>query len=141
AGLLREDLYHRVAAHVVRVPSLAERRLDVPELFVHALRGFRSAHGVLAWRWERGRAYDPALPIGFVADLMRRPWSGNVRELSNLAQVTARLNLHPGAFQAPHRLSPPAAEAAGDLAAVRASCRTPRLRSRWRAPYRRVNQR
>src|SRR6185369_16216750 len=59
--------------------------------------------------------------IGFVADLMRRPWSGNVRELSNLAQVTARLNLHPGAFQAPHRLSPPAAEAARDLAAVRAS--------------------
>src|SRR5213078_421451 len=37
AGRLREDLYHRMAAHVLRVPSLAERRLDTPELFVHLL--------------------------------------------------------------------------------------------------------
>jgi DNA-binding NtrC family response regulator len=102
AGRLREDLSHRMAAHVLRVPSLAERRLDVPELFVHMLRGLSAEHGALAWLWEGGRTWQVTLPIGFVADLMRRPWSGNVRELKNLAERTARLNLSPGTFQAPH---------------------------------------
>src|SRR5262249_37039694 len=73
AGRLREDLYHRMAAHLVRVPSLAERRLDVPELLVHLLRGLSVEHGALTWLWERGRAWEATLPIGFVADLMRRP--------------------------------------------------------------------
>jgi DNA-binding NtrC family response regulator len=101
AGKLREDLYHRMAAHVLRVPSLAERRFDIPELFVHMLRGLREAHGTLEWLWESGRAWKPAVPIGFLAELMRRPWSGNVRELGNWVERTARLNLHPGTFQVP----------------------------------------
>jgi DNA-binding NtrC family response regulator len=101
AGRLREDLYHRMAAHVLRVASLAERRFDIPELFVHMLRNLSSTHGALAWLWDGGRTWQPTLPIGFVAELMRRPWSGNVRELQNLAEQTARLNLHPGTFQAP----------------------------------------
>jgi DNA-binding NtrC family response regulator len=104
AGRLREDLYHRLAAHVVRVPSLAERRFDVPELFVHLLRRLRAEHAALDWLWERGRTWRPAVPIGFVAELMRRPWSGNVRELSNLVEQTARLNLTPGPFRAPDAL-------------------------------------
>jgi two-component system nitrogen regulation response regulator GlnG len=112
AGRLREDLYHRMAAHVLRVPSLAERRLDIPELFVHILRGLASAHGALAWLWEGGRTWQATLPIGFVADLMRRPWSGNVRELQNLAERTARRNLHPGTFQAPDAPSDAPATAA-----------------------------
>jgi DNA-binding NtrC family response regulator len=101
AGKLREDLYHRMAAHVLRVPPLAARRFDIPALFVHTLAGLRAEHPSLVWLWEAGRAWRPALPIGFVADLMRRPWTGNVRELQNLAERTARLNLHPGRFQAP----------------------------------------
>jgi two-component system nitrogen regulation response regulator GlnG len=101
AGALREDLYHRMAAHVIRVPSLATRRFDVPELFVHVLRRLRGEHASLAWLWEQGQAFRPALPIGFVADLLRRPWTGNVRELQNLVERTARLNLQPGPFQAP----------------------------------------
>ena len=101
AGRLREDLYHRMATHVLRVPSLAERRFDVPELFVHMLRGLSSVHAALAWLWEGGQTWQATLPIGFIADLMRRPWSGNVRELQNLAERTARRNLHPGTFQAP----------------------------------------
>jgi DNA-binding NtrC family response regulator len=101
AGKLREDLYHRIVAHVLRVPSLAERRFDVPELFVHVLGTLRDAHPALSWLWAGADEWRPSLPIGFVADLIRRPWSGNVRELANLAQRTARLNLHPGAFEAP----------------------------------------
>jgi DNA-binding NtrC family response regulator len=65
--------------------------------------------------WEAGRAFRPAVPIGFVAELMRAPWTGNVRELHNLVERAARLNLHPGSFQAPSSPSverrEPAAEA------------------------------
>ncbi len=111
-GRLREDLYHRMAAHVVRVPSLAERRFDVPELFVHMLGALRADHATLEWLWESGRAFHPALPIGFLAELMRRPWSGNVRELGNLVERTARLNLEPGTFHAPDAPSAPAPSSA-----------------------------
>jgi transcriptional regulator with GAF, ATPase, and Fis domain len=101
AGKLREDLYHRLSAHVLRVPPLRERRFDVPELFVHALGRLRAEHPALAWMWEGAKEWRLPLPIGFLVDLMRRQWGGNVRELQNLAERTARLNLHPGAFQAP----------------------------------------
>jgi transcriptional regulator with GAF, ATPase, and Fis domain len=101
AGTLREDLYHRMAAHVLRVPSLAERRFDIPELFAHMLGRLRAEHVALEWMWEAGRAWRPVLPIGFLADLLRRPYPGNVRELENLVERTARLNLHPGVFRAP----------------------------------------
>jgi two-component system nitrogen regulation response regulator GlnG len=100
-GALREDLYHRVAAHVVQVPSLRARRFDVPELFVHLLGGLRAEHPSLDWLWSHGLAWRPALPIGFVADLLCREFPGNVRELQNLVERTARLNLHPEIFRAP----------------------------------------
>lgn len=100
-GRLREDLYHRIAAHVVRVPSLAERRFDVPELFLHMLRRLRDEHPPLGWIWDQGRTFRSVVPIGFIADLMTRPWSGNVRELGNLVERTARQNLSPGAFRSP----------------------------------------
>ncbi|APR83572.1 Response regulator of zinc sigma-54-dependent two-component system [Minicystis rosea] len=105
AGGLREDLYHRLAAHVLRVPALSQRRFDIPELFVHLLRRLRAEHGSLEWLWDSGRKWQSALPIGFIADLMRRPWRGNVRELQNLVERTARRNLHPGPFQAPEAAS------------------------------------
>ena len=101
AGKLREDLFHRLSAHVLRVPSLAERRFDVPEIFVHVLGSLRGDHPTLGWLWAPTDDWRPALPIGFLADLIRRPWRGNVRELQNLAERTARLNLHPGAFETP----------------------------------------
>jgi two-component system, NtrC family, nitrogen regulation response regulator GlnG len=108
AHKLREDLYHRLSAHVLRVPSLVERRFDIPPLFVHMLGSLRAEHPALAWLWAAAEEWRPALPIGFVVDLMRRPWRGNVRELQNLAERTARLNLHPGTFQPPaHDEGPP----------------------------------
>jgi len=129
AGKLREDLYHRMAAHVLRVPSLAERRFDIPALFVHLLRGLRAEHGALEWLWESGRAFRPALPIGFMAELMRRPWSGNVRELGNLVEQTARLNLAPGAFRAPDApsLTATAAAAVSSLDASSPDASSPKV--------------
>jgi len=101
AGALREDLYHRLSTHVLRVPPLADRRFDIPELFVHMLRRLRVDHPSLDWLWSRGREWQQAVPIAFMADLLRRGFQGNVRELENYVERTARQNLTPGAFRAP----------------------------------------
>jgi DNA-binding NtrC family response regulator len=68
AGAFRDDLYHRLAVFPLRVPSLRDRRSDVPLLVrtLAARRGFR-----LAWT-------DAAL-----ARLAGHDWPGNVRELEN----------------------------------------------------------
>ena len=108
-GELREDLYHRVAAHVVRVPSLAERRFDIPELLSHLLGRLRAEHPGLGWLWARGQEWRPALPIGFLVELLRQEFRGNVRELQNLVERTARLNLESGVFRGPE---PPEASTA-----------------------------
>ncbi len=122
-GGLREDLYHRMSAHVLHVPSLSARRMDVPELVVHMLRRHVDEHRELAWLWDSGRTWKPGMPIGFMADLIRRAWSGNVRELQNYVERTARMNLQPGAFQAPDA---PAASAltTGEVAPVSADAPT-----------------
>jgi DNA-binding NtrC family response regulator len=100
-GRLREDLYHRIAAHVLRVPSLRERRLDIPELFFHMLRRHRAEHPALGWLWAGAREWKPVVPIGFLAGLMGAPWTGNVRELQNVVERTVLLNLTPGSFRSP----------------------------------------
>ena len=40
-------------------PPLAERRFDVPELFVHVLGRLRAEHPALGWLWARGRRVAP----------------------------------------------------------------------------------
>ncbi len=44
-GRFREDLYHRLNVVPVRVPSLADRRDDIPLLVEHALENFAQRHG------------------------------------------------------------------------------------------------
>ncbi|CCH87925.1 Sigma 54 interacting domain protein [Modestobacter italicus] len=73
AGRFRRDLYFRLAAVTVRLPPLRERREDVVPLFHHFLSQARPGQQPLA--------LDPA-----VVDLLqRRPYPGNVRDLSQLA--------------------------------------------------------
>jgi DNA-binding NtrC family response regulator len=103
AGRLREDLYHRLATHVLRVPALAERRFDVPELLVHMLGRLIAEHPALSWL--AGGEGRPGIPLDFVLGLLARPWTGNVRELENVVERTARLNLQPGRFRAPDDVS------------------------------------
>ncbi len=84
SGAFREDLYFRLAVVELAVPSLAERREDIPAL-LQALRD----------RWAarlgmEGATFSPAL----VEALARRTWPGNVRELENA--VARILTLHPG---------------------------------------------
>ncbi len=73
AGRFREDLLYRLNVIEVVVPSLRERRRDVPALAEHLLRFFTR---------QTGRAIT-----GFSAEaraaIARHPWPGNVRELRN----------------------------------------------------------
>lgn len=119
-GTFREDLYHRIGTHVLRVPPLSERRFDVPMLFAHFLGQLSLEHAELGWLWEGVSRWRPALPWWFVVDLLRRPWSGNVRELQNVAEQTARANLRAdGQFRPPAGASDvatdPRAQGAVDL--------------------------
>lgn len=69
-GRFREDLYYRVAAVRIRVPSLCERPEDIP-----ALAEFLLASPHLPKPAKR-------LTIGALQYLQSRPWKGNVRELA-----------------------------------------------------------
>ncbi|HXH96817.1 MAG TPA: sigma 54-interacting transcriptional regulator [Gaiellaceae bacterium] len=80
AGRFRHDLYHRIAAWCCSLPSLAERRADIPSLARHFLR----------------IAGGPALELSdaVVDYLARREYSGNVRELRYV--VLSLRNRHVG---------------------------------------------
>lgn len=72
-GVLREDLYYRLATVTVRVPPLRERLSDVPLLVESFLASAAAARG------GEPRGADPKL----VDALRRRSWPGNLRELRN----------------------------------------------------------
>ena len=75
-GRFREDLFYRLAVVELRMPSLAERRGDVPALVDHFVRN-GAAVGFT----------DGALRI-----LQEQPWRGNIRELRNLVERAAALH-------------------------------------------------
>jgi two-component system, NtrC family, response regulator AlgB len=75
-GLLREDLYYRLATVVIRIPPLRERRDDVLPL---------AAHFVARLRGELGRPRASLAPSAEAALLAYR-WPGNVRELRNVIE-------------------------------------------------------
>ncbi len=72
-GSFREDLFHRLAVVPLRVPSLAERREDIPELINFFMEQLASTHGL------PGRKIgDDALAV-----LQSHDWPGNIRQLRN----------------------------------------------------------
>jgi len=78
----REDLYYRLNVVKLVVPTLAERREDIPLLAGHFLKR-------LATRYEkRAKAYSPeALEL-----LIAAPWPGNVRQLLNVVEQSVALS-------------------------------------------------
>ncbi|MCL2636322.1 MAG: nitrogen regulation protein NR(I) [Betaproteobacteria bacterium] len=73
-GLFREDLFHRLNVIRIRLPSLRERREDIPLLTRHFLQKSARELGV-----ESKRLAEPALQY-----LSGFDFPGNVRELENL---------------------------------------------------------
>ena len=76
AGRFREDLYHRLNVVPVRIPSLAERRDDIPVLVAHFMKRLSAAGGL------------PMRTIGddAMAVLQTHGWPGNVRQLRNIVE-------------------------------------------------------
>ena len=72
----RLDLYHRLSVIVISVPSLNERREDIPELVDHFLRSIAEEYG------------QPAKSIdkNAVKALQQFDWTGNIRELRNVVE-------------------------------------------------------
>ncbi len=75
-GHLREDLFHRLNVVPLRIPPLAERREDIPELVDHFMGLLTAASGL------------PARRIGqdALAALQAHDWPGNVRQLRNIVE-------------------------------------------------------
>ena len=80
-GNFREDLYHRIGVIIIRVPSLSERREDIPLLANHFM-GLISA--------EMGKTPLPFTPEA-LEELKQLKWTGNVRELRNMVERLAIL--------------------------------------------------
>src|SRR5262245_25680333 len=76
AGRFREDLYYRLNVVPIRMPSLRERREDVPELARHFMMRAAAAAGVA----PRELADDA------MAALQSHDWPGNVRQLRNVIE-------------------------------------------------------
>lgn len=88
-GRFREDLYHRLGVVPIRVPPLAERRDDVPELVEFFLEQISQGTGL-----PRRRIADDALAV-----LQSHDWPGNVRQLRN--NIERLLILATGEVDAP----------------------------------------
>jgi two-component system, NtrC family, nitrogen regulation response regulator NtrX len=84
AGRFREDLYYRLNVVPVRIPSLRERREDIPDLVNHFLARFAA---------ER-RIAPPRISEEALAALQANDWPGNIRQLRNIIERT--LILAPG---------------------------------------------
>ena len=84
-GLFREDLFYRLNVVNFHLPSLAERREDIPLLVSHFLRT-TGAH-----QMEKVTSFAPAA----MDVLIQAPWPGNVRQLQNVVQRTAALSTTP----------------------------------------------
>jgi len=81
-GKFREDLYYRLSTVPIRVPSLRDRKEDIPLLF----RKFASDFA------EKYRTPSVQLDSGAQQLLVSYPWNGNVRELKNIAEQVSVLS-------------------------------------------------
>ena len=77
----REDLFYRLNVVPVAVPSLSERRDDIPMLADHFFTRYAADHGVP----------PPAISSEAIAALQAYDWPGNVRQFRNVVERTVIL--------------------------------------------------
>ena len=75
-GKFREDLYHRLAVILIKVPALNDRRDDIPLLIEHFSKKIASEQGIGQKSFSK-KAIDL---------LKSYDWTGNVRELRNVVE-------------------------------------------------------
>jgi two-component system nitrogen regulation response regulator NtrX len=76
AGRFREDLYHRLAVILIKVPALNDRREDIPSLIEH----FANKIAI-----EQGNAVKH-FSVEAIRLLQEYDWTGNIRELRNVVE-------------------------------------------------------
>ncbi len=92
AGRFRADLLYRLNVATLHVPSLAQRKADIPLLFLQLVRE-------AAARYVRN---DIEVPPRLMTEIAERSWPGNVRELRNAAdRLVLGLDPKPDETQAP----------------------------------------
>jgi DNA-binding NtrC family response regulator len=75
-GNFREDLYHRLSVIVIPVPSLDERKSDIPLLVEHFIGQICSETGM----------YPREIDADAMQLLVDKSWTGNIRELRNVVE-------------------------------------------------------
>lgn len=75
-GRFREDLYHRLAVILIHVPTLNERKEDIPLLAEHFLTHICTDHGIPRKQFDATALYA----------LKEIDWTGNIRELRNIVE-------------------------------------------------------
>ena len=75
-GNFREDLYHRLSVIVINVPSLDERKDDIPLLVDYFVKQVSTESGMPA------KEFSPEA----IKLLQEKTWPGNIRELNNVVE-------------------------------------------------------
>ncbi len=75
-GRFREDLYYRLSVVVIKVPSLDERKDDIPLLVDHFVQQLSAEKGMVP------RPFSPEA----IKLLQEKSWPGNIRELGNVVE-------------------------------------------------------
>lgn len=75
-GNFREDLYYRLSVIVIKVPSLDERKDDIPLLVDYFVEQLSTEKGLLS------RPFSPEA----IKLLQEKSWPGNIRELCNVVE-------------------------------------------------------
>ena len=75
-GRFREDLYHRIAVIIINVPSLVQRKEDIPILIQHFVNLISKEQGI-----EKKKFSEEA-----IEKFNKYPWTGNIRELRNVIE-------------------------------------------------------
>lgn len=76
AGRFREDLYHRLSVIMIKVPSLNERKEDIPLLTQKFLEDIAEEHG----------SKKKEISAQALEGLKNHDWTGNIRELRNVIE-------------------------------------------------------
>src|SRR5471030_828811 len=76
AGTFRMDLYHRLSVILIHVPSLNERKEDIPLLAEHFLKMICEDHGMPLKSFSKDA----------IKELQKINWTGNIREFRNVVE-------------------------------------------------------
>ena len=75
-GRFREDLYHRLAVILIEVPSLNDRRDDIPLLIEYFNNKISEEQGISVKKFNQKA----------ISLLQKYNWTGNIRELRNVVE-------------------------------------------------------